>query len=156
MNDRPPSESQRFALRLRSILREAGLPQSPTFLANEFNLCYWGNGITAHAARNWLNGISLPKADKLRALAMMLQVKPQDLLFGPGHAPMSMGIQESAGGGVLTLADATMLERYHALPHDHRRMVREIVAALHILRQQDAPDDAGSTPAPPPGLTAPG
>jgi hypothetical protein len=147
MTDRPSSEAQRFALRLHSILREAGLPLSPTFLANAFNLCYWGDGITAHAARNWLNGISLPKADKLRALALMLQVNPQDLLFGPSHPPMAMGVEEHTGASILTLADATMLERYHALPHDHRRIVREIVAALHVLRQQDRPED----PAPPKG-----
>jgi hypothetical protein len=131
---------------LRLIMREAGFPLSPTLLANEFNLRYWGDGITAHAARNWLNGVSLPKSDKLRVLALWLQVKPQDLLFGTDTHPLPMGVHESTGSGALSLADDAMLEKYHTLPHDHRRMVREIVAALHILGQRDAPASPPATP----------
>jgi hypothetical protein len=48
----------------------------------------------------------------------------------------------------LSLADDTMLEKYHALPNDHRRMVREMVAALFVLRQQDIPVSADSSSPP--------
>ncbi len=131
------TESQRFAHRLRLIMRAAGHPLSPTLVANEFNLRYWGDGITVHAARNWLNGISLPKSDKLRVLAMWLQVKPQDLLFGLDAKPAMMGVEERPEHTALTLADEYMLEKYRALSHDYQRMVKELVAALHLLMQQD-------------------
>lgn len=131
------TESQRFAHRLRLIMRAAGHPLSPTLVANEFNLRYWGEGITVHAARNWLNGISLPKSDKLRVLALWLQVKPQDLLFGTESKPAAMGVEEPTEHDASTLADDYMLEKYLALPHDYQRMVREIVAALHLMMQQD-------------------
>ena len=132
------TESQRFAHRLRLIMRAAGHPLSPTLVANEFNLRYWGDGITVHAARNWLNGISLPKSDKLRVLAMWLQVKPQDLLFGLDAKPAMMGVEERPEHNALTLADEYMLEKYHALSHDYQRMVKEMVAALYVLMQQDS------------------
>lgn len=148
MTHRLLTESQRFAQRLRLIMREAGLPLSPTLLANEFNLRYWGDGITAHAARNWLNGVSLPKSDKLRVLALWLQVRPQDLLFGMEATPTPMGVHEPPGLEMLSLADDAMLEKYHALPQDSRRMVREIVAALHVHRQHKhlVPAESASPP----------
>jgi hypothetical protein len=150
------TESQRFAHRLRLIMRAAGHPLSPTLVANEFNLRYWGEGITVHAARNWLNGISLPKSDKLRVLAMWLQVKPQDLLFGLDAKPAMMGVEERAEHSALTLADEYMLEKYRSLSHDYQRMVKELVSALHLLMQHDklagqpnvAPE-SGTTPTSP-------
>jgi hypothetical protein len=137
MTQQYSSESQLFAHRLRLIMRAAGYPLSPTLVANEFNLRYWGDGITVHAARNWLNGISLPKSDKLRVLAFWLQVKPQDLLFGVDATPVAMGVEERIEHDASTLADDNMLEKYQALTHDHQRMVRELVAALHLSMRHD-------------------
>jgi hypothetical protein len=62
------TEAQKFSQRLRTAMQDSGYKPSATVLANEFNLRYWGNSITAHAARNWLIGVSLPKQDKLRVL----------------------------------------------------------------------------------------
>ena len=118
-------------------MQAAGLPLSPTLVAHQFNLLYWGEGITVHAARNWLNGISLPKPDKLRVLAHWLQVKPQDLLFGLDPKPATMGVEESSGHEALSLADEFMLERYRELSYQYQRMVRELVAALHLMMLQD-------------------
>ena len=131
------TESQLFSSRLRSIMRDAGHPLSPTLVANEFNLRYWGEGITVHAARNWLNGVSLPKSDKLRVLALWLQVKPQDLLFGPDPKPVPFGVEENVDHEALSLADDNMLSKFRSLPYPYQRMVREIVAALHITTLQD-------------------
>ena len=154
MTNQLETESQLFSHRLRTIMREAGHPLSPTLVANEFNLRYWGEGITVHAARNWLNGVSLPKADKLRVLAVWLQVKPQDLLFGPDPKPIPMGVQENVDSEILTMADGNMLGKYRSLPYQYQRMVREIVAALHVTALQDnvAPATSLNSPqsAPPP------
>jgi transcriptional regulator with XRE-family HTH domain len=157
MSQQLSTESQQFAYRLQMIMRAGGYPLSPTLVANQFNLLYWGEGITVHAARNWLNGISLPKPDKLRVLARWLQVKPQDLLFGPDPKPTPMGVEESAGYEELSLADEYMLERYRELTHDYQRMVRELVAALHLMVLHDKPAvhsngplGTGTPPATPP------
>lgn len=146
MTHRSQTESQRFAHRLRLIMRAAGHPLSPTLVANEFNLRYWGEGITVHAARNWLNGISLPKSDKLRVLAHWLQVRPQDLLFGPDSQAIPLSVGERQEHDAMSLADDNMLEKYRALPHDYQRMVREIVGALHVTAQQDYPACATLAP----------
>lgn len=137
------SESQQFSQRLRSILLDVGFPLSPTLVANEFNLRYWGSGITAHAARNWINGVSTPKPDKLRVLALWLQVKPQDLLFDPETQsdlelqpePDVLTVNESEPSQTLSIVDHAMMRRYRSLTFEHRRMVREIVIALSLIKK---------------------
>jgi transcriptional regulator with XRE-family HTH domain len=128
------SDSEQFGNRLRQLMREAGYKPSPTILANEFNLLYWGEGITSHAARNWLNGVSLPKPDKLRVLADWLQVSPQYLMFGVEHVGFQPHVSEDKPKDAGSVADDTMIHKYQALAHDHRRMVREVVAGLYLLR----------------------
>ena len=76
-------EHEAFAARLRQAMKDAGLKASATQLADSFNLRYWGEGITAHAARNWMFCVSMPKQDKLKTLSEVLNISPQDLLFGP-------------------------------------------------------------------------
>ena len=58
-------ETNAFAERLRLALKGVGIRPSPTLVANEFNLRYWGKSITSHTARNWLLGKSIPMQDKL-------------------------------------------------------------------------------------------
>jgi transcriptional regulator with XRE-family HTH domain len=130
------TEAQQFSRRLRHALKEAGYKQSPTVLANEFNLRYWGDGITAHAARNWMNGTSLPKPDKLRILADWLRISPQDLLFGPDADPSVLALREANPRYPISLADDTMVRKYQHLPQEQRRVVREVVAGLFALEQQ--------------------
>ena len=93
-------------------------------------------------------------ADKLRVLAVWLQVKPQDLLFGPDPKLIPMGVQENVDSEILTMADGNMLGKYRSLPYQYQRMVREIVAALHVTALQDnvAPAISLNSPqsAPPP------
>ncbi|MBE0473273.1 hypothetical protein [Rhodoferax sp.] len=72
-------ENQAFADRLRLALKGIGIRPSPTLLANEFNLRYWGKSITSHTARNWLLGKSIPMQDKLRVLAEWLHVSADEL-----------------------------------------------------------------------------
>ena len=88
-SDATPSskEAQAFAQRLRQALEQAGQPASPTTLAHEFNLRYWGRSISIHAARNWLLGVSLPRHDKLRVLADWLHVSPDELRYGTLASP---------------------------------------------------------------------
>jgi hypothetical protein len=81
LNRNPNSEA--LSARLRLAMKQAGLKASATQLADAFNLRYWGEGITAHAARNWITGVSITKPDKLKTLSELQQISPHDLFFGP-------------------------------------------------------------------------
>ncbi|MSQ57638.1 MAG: hypothetical protein EXR35_09085 [Limnohabitans sp.] len=130
-------ETQAFAHRLRSAMRQAGFKTSATVLANEFNLRYWGNGITTHAARNWLIGSSLSKQDKLRVLSEWLRVNPKDLLFGLSETHKANESNQSLAK--LNMIDAHMMHLFLNLNKDYQRMIREIVSALDAIENQYNP-----------------
>jgi transcriptional regulator with XRE-family HTH domain len=104
------NEKQAFTQRLRAALKANGVRISPTVVANEFNLRYWGRSITPHTARNWLLGNALPTQDKLRVLAEWLQVEPQELRFGTTvQSPL---LAQDSGVQSLNMVDREMLGRY--------------------------------------------
>jgi transcriptional regulator with XRE-family HTH domain len=134
------TEAQAFATRLRRALSAAGVKPSPTLIANEFNLRYWGRSVTPHTARNWLLGISIPTQDKLRALADWLQVSPDELRFGENVGSNVHVVREPATSwSDLSMQDREMLKRYHALSSEARKTVREVIAALHAKEQAPTP-----------------
>ena len=122
--------AQEFAERLKTALVQAGVKASASHLANEFNLRYWGQGISTHAARNWLMGVSIPKQDKLMVLADWLRISPQALLFGTDPV---CPVQEGESERPLTLADKELIAQYLTLTSEHRFAVRLIVKALKHL-----------------------
>lgn len=125
------SETQGFSQRLRRALDSAGIRPSPTLVANEFNLRYWGKSITPHTARNWLLGKSIPTQDKLRVLADWLQVGPDELRYGP---PAAAAKAQDFGQDwqALNMQDREMLNRYLGLGPEGRKTVRDVVAALAL------------------------
>lgn len=132
-------EAQAFSERLRKALARAGVRPSPTGVAHEFNLRYYGPAITPHAARNWLVGVSIPQQDKLRALADWLEVEPDELRFGRGsqaRTAREAGPLESR----LRHVDREMVERYLALPADVQKTVREVVLGLSAAVAKAKPD----------------
>lgn len=144
------TEAQAFAQRLRRALEDAGYPASPTLVAHEFNLRYWGRSISIHAARNWLQGVSLPRHDKLRVLADWLRVSPEALLLGavprlplPARGTASLAL---APEQELALADQRMFQTYLRLSRESRRTVQTVVAACEALDAANAaaPRNSGS------------
>lgn len=127
-------ESQAFANRLRLALDAAGVRTSPTVVANEFNLRYWGRSITPHSARNWLLGRAIPTQDKLQVLAEWLQVSPDELRFGKMNSALRLG-EADAQFEQLDMADREMLGRYLNLPLEDRKTVREVVAAMAVAAE---------------------
>jgi transcriptional regulator with XRE-family HTH domain len=124
-----PSETEAFAKRLRQALHGSGVRASPTVVASEFNLRYWGRSITSHTARNWLLGKAFPTQDKLRVLADWLQVSPDELRFcrtGPA-AKVGVALSDQAG-----MADREMVSRYEGLDVHDRKTVRDVVIALSV------------------------
>jgi hypothetical protein len=125
------NETEAFAERLRRSLDGCGVRQSPTLVANEFNLRYWGRSITPHTARNWLLGKAIPTQDKLRVLADWLQVSPDELRFGRSGGAV-MAAEASTDPASLSMADREMLSRYLGLDVNDRKTVREVVTALSL------------------------
>ena len=125
------TESQAFAQRLRLALEVCGVRLSPSVVANEFNLRYWGRSITLHTARNWLMGNSIPTQDKLRVLADWLQVSPDELRFGRLGGTHAVH-EADASLESLNMADREMLNRYLALSIAERKIVRDVVEALCV------------------------
>ncbi len=125
------TETQAFAQRLRLTLEACAVRASPTVVANEFNLRYWGRSITPHTARNWLLGKAIPTQDKLRVLADWLQVSPDALRFGLAG---TANLAKDADGQFekLNLADREMLRRDLALSVAERKTVRDVVEALSV------------------------
>lgn len=130
------TETLAFSERLKSALEAAGVRPSPTVIAHEFNLRFWGRSITPHTARNWLMGNSLPTQDKLRVLAEWLQVAPEELRFGRGPGKLRMH-DGDAQLEALNLADREMVTRYLTLAPTARRTVREVVIALSVAADVD-------------------
>ncbi len=135
---KPNPESEAFAARLRHAMKEAGLKASATQLADAFNLRYWGVGITSHAARNWMIGASLPKQDKLKTLGDILQISPQDLLFGPRSEYPA--VKETSENTPLSLGDSEMLRQFLQLNKDQKKMIRHVVK-LALIYQNNCKDD---------------
>lgn len=132
--------SEAFAARLRLAMKQAGFKTSATQLADAFNLRYWGEGITAHAARNWITGVSIPKPDKIKTLSELLQISPHDLFFGPesSHVPAN----ETAQFQNLCMGDTLMLRQFLRLNPEHQRMIRHwvLLAFLYQETQHQRPD----------------
>lgn len=124
-------ENQAFADRLQQSLRGVGIRPSPTQLANEFNLRYWGESVTITTARNWLQGKSIPTQDKLRVLADWLHVSADELRFGT-MAPILNAKDSGTDLSALTMQDRDMLTRYLTLSIEDRKTVSSVVMALAV------------------------
>ena len=116
-----------FSNRLKVALAHAGVKASASHLASEFNLRYWGQSISTHAARNWLMGVSVPKQEKLIVLADWLRVSPEALLFGTDPAYPAC---ESVAEEPINLVDKALISKYLRLLPEHRFAVRLVVEAL--------------------------
>jgi hypothetical protein len=127
-------ETSKFADRFRSALKEAGIRPSATVVANEFNLRYWGESITSHAARNWLMGVSVPKQDKLLILCKWLKISPEGLLFGTSP---SKTLDKNIAEEKINLVDQQLVVKYLLLACEQKRLVREVVDGLTALHQNN-------------------
>lgn len=113
-----------FSKRLQKALHDADhSPTSPTLLAREFNVHFNGPSVTAHAARKWLQGESIPTQDKLRALAIWLEVPADWLRFGTVDALKNADLAPSS-------IDTKLSAQLRQLGDDDRAMVYEFARML--------------------------
>ncbi len=121
-------EKAEFSARLRAALKEARIEASPAVLEKRFNSRYEGAPVTSQAISGWLNGKAIPRQDKLRVLAAMLGMDAHVLQYG-GRPRSRVG--ETAGAWeALSPGERAMIDAYVSLAPPHRKLVRDLVAAL--------------------------
>jgi len=122
-------EKQGFSRRVRDSLKRAQAHAiGPAALAREFNLRYDGTPVTVQAVRNWLSGNALPSQDKIRALALWLEVSPQWLRYGDGEGASARALRQESPA---YRADSAWLgKKYEALSDTHKKMIVELIIAL--------------------------
>ena len=122
-------EKQAFSRRLRDSLKRAQpAAEGPAAIAREFNLRYEGTPVTVQAVRKWVSGRALPSQDKIRALALWLDVSPPWLRYGEGESASTRTVRQDTAA---YRADAGWVsKKYEALNDAHKKMIAELVIAL--------------------------
>lgn len=134
-----------FSARLQLALQRKGKKPSPTALKREFNLRWRGEPITVNATRKWLLGLAMPTLDKLRVLALWLDVSEEWLRWGVDHeqdananqpnaheAPAThIGSRKGAGSSMgRSPEEASLIQDYRMLQPQDKQVVRAIVEVL--------------------------
>jgi len=128
-------EKQGFSKRLReSLKRVQPAAEGPAALAREFNMRYEGTPVTVQAVRKWVSGRALPSQDKIRALALWLEVSPQWLRYGEGESVSPRGVRQETAS--YRADPAWVSKKYDALNDGHKKMVTELLVALLRLERK--------------------
>ena len=125
-------EKQAFTKRLKEALRKAGVDAASfARVAREFNLRYGGDPVSTQAVRKWLTGGALPSQDKIRALAMWLDVGVHWLRFGDADRKQDRVLAGTRQDSPAYKAEPVWVARkFESLDDAHKRIVLEIVHAL--------------------------
>lgn len=125
-------EKEAFTKRLKEALRKAGVDAASfARIAREFNLRYGGDPVSTQAVRKWLTGGALPSQDKIRALAMWLDVGVHWLRFGEAERKQDRAQAGTRQDSASYKADPVWVARkFDSLEDSHKRIVLEIVHAL--------------------------
>lgn len=127
-------EKQSFSRRLRdSLKRVHGAASGPAAIARDFNLRYEGTPVSVQAVRKWMTGSALPSQDKVRALALWLDVSPHWLRYGESEAGARTLRQDT---GAYRADPAWVARQYDALNEAHKKMIAELVIALLRLENK--------------------
>lgn len=121
-------EQTAFGERLSAALVAAGFDASPVEL-EKLLARHGGTPVTPQAISGWLSGKHLPKQANMRALAALLGMEPHVLQYGgrPAHA---VSEPSAAWHEALVGLDRLAFDDFLALPTPHRKLVRELIAAL--------------------------
>ena len=135
-------------MRLRIALENKGRKPSPTLLEREFNLRWRGTPVSVHAARKWLQGLSVPTLDKLGILARWLDVSEDWLRWGvlphdgAAYLAAEPGSRRSGAlhtGSRQTQEESSLLQDYWLLSEADRSMLRAMLEALLRERRRQLP-----------------
>lgn len=122
-------EKQGFSKRLGDCLKRARPgAEGPAAIAREFNLRYEGTPVSVQAVRKWVTGQALPSQDKVRALALWLEVSPQWLRYGEGETGALRAVRQDTPA--YRADPGWVSKKYEALNDAHKKMIAELVIAL--------------------------
>lgn len=110
-------------------MRKAGYEPRPGVLMTQFNSRYRGPSIAFQTASRWLNGLAIPKPDKLIVLADWLRMDRGLLGFGERGLRRG-GERQIKETGTACDADEQLLHAIRALSEAQRKLVRDLVAQL--------------------------
>jgi transcriptional regulator with XRE-family HTH domain len=118
-----------FARRLKLAMEDVGLDPKPAVLEKKFNLNYFGKKpVTLHAVMRWMNGKSLPTDDKIKVLAKLLKVEPEELTGGT--KPVLQVREEKGAWEKSSDQEREAFEAFLALPAFQKKVVREVILAF--------------------------
>lgn len=127
-------EKQSFGRRLRdTVKRVQASAHGPAAIAREFNLRYEGTPVSVQAVRKWISGKALPSQDKLRALALWLDVSPHWLRYGESEGASGRTLRQDSGA--YRADPAWIAKQYEALNDGHKKIIAEVVVALLRLEK---------------------
>lgn len=117
---------QKFSDRLRAAIEKAGYRAEAAVLEREFNQHYRGTGVTLHGVNKWLKGQSIPRLDKIEALARWLRIPPEELTF---DLEIKQQLQEARArwDDGIGYQEREMFEVFLTLPAPQRKIVREVI-----------------------------
>ncbi|WGS49930.1 XRE family transcriptional regulator [Paraburkholderia sp. D15] len=131
-------EKAAFAERLKGLLEPLKI-RGGTKLAREFNKNYRGEPVTTQTAHKWFTGTTIPMPDKLRTLAVWLNVTEHWLRYGPspGMTPKPLARNEKYPPSPEVIELASKIGELN--PKD-RFLVEEMIVRFH---GEQAPEGQG-------------
>lgn len=122
-----------FAERLKVALTKAGQSTRPTDLAIQFGLeSQIEGGVSMPAVRKWLRGEAMPTEDKLRTLALWLNIDPHELRYGV--SPNKRVAEKLKTLPYADVKDVSSVEQFLALPPEQRKTVRAVIEAFAVAQ----------------------
>ena len=157
----PPSNS--IAERLQQVLQKRGKRLSPTDLERAFNLRWRGEPVSVTTTRKWLLGLAIPTLDKLRVLALWLDVSEDWLRWGVDHEADAIASGQRMGTHVFestrvgsrlgagsrhgrTPEEASLIQDYRLLKAQDKAVVRSVIEVLLRERRNPLSDRTDISP----------
>jgi transcriptional regulator with XRE-family HTH domain len=118
------TEQDAFSERLRVLLRQAGMSESPAELVRLLAR-FGGEPVSQQAISGWLNGRAMPRQANMRVLAKMLSIEPQQLQYGDDKR-----VRENRGEWRMNPHDQLAIEAFLKLSASQRKLVRSVIDEL--------------------------
>lgn len=118
------TEQDAFSERLRILLRQAGMTESPAELVRLLAR-FGGEPVSQQAISGWLNGRAMPRQANMRILAKMLSIEPQQLQYGDDKR-----VRETRGEWRMNPHDQLAIEAFLKLSASQRKLVRSVIDEL--------------------------
>ena len=120
---------QEFANRLKEAMEKAGYKPKAAVLEKGFNQHYYGDGVTIQGVNKWLKAQSLPRHDKIIAIAAWLKIAPSDLIFG---LEVNVKVKQDKANWLEAIGyqEREVFEAFLNLPALQRKVVREVILAF--------------------------